>query len=203
MLDYDPIKNLQHYPIPMKRFGVNPYGDPLYRIVRASSRRNLAAPPDGAFRWIRTYPSLGDIWVLEKWHTPWEYCQMSRERWDREKASLLGPFPDRGEYALCEPLYVPPTDCNLEKLIAWIEAGKKTSFQDNLDAVKSRYDAEDRAKRSMAEAITRNVYPAFGANAMSSSLVSRGTKHQPDLKSANELGLPVGNNKFQQLRKTA
>lgn len=199
MLEYDPTTNLRHWPAPMARFGTNPYGDPLYRIIFAPSRRNLAGDESG-FRWIPTYRRLGDVWVLERWHSPEQFCRMSRERWDREML-ILGPYPDRGEYAHVHTFFpVLPDHCNLDKLITWIEAGQKTSYQDNHDAIREHYDHETKARQSTVEAMTRDLYPAFGATAMSSAKVSRGTKHLPNLKSANELGLPTGNNKFLQLR---
>ena len=51
MLEYDPVTSLRHYPVPMARFGQNPHGENLYRIVLASSRRHLVG---GA--WHKTCP---------------------------------------------------------------------------------------------------------------------------------------------------
>ena len=199
MLDYDPVKNLRHWPVPMLRFGANPYGEALYRIIFAPSRRNLAGDENG-FRWIPTYRRLGDVWVLERWHSPEQFCKMSRERWEREML-ILGPYPDRGEYAYVHTFFpVLPDHCNLEKLISWIEEGAKRRFQEHYDAVKGEYDQETKDRQNTAEAITRNAYPAFGANALSSARVSRGTKHLPNFRYAEEVGLPTGQNKFLQLR---
>ena len=40
-LEDDPVTDLRHYPMPMGKYGKNPYGENLYRIVFASSRRRL------------------------------------------------------------------------------------------------------------------------------------------------------------------
>lgn len=190
-LEYDPVANLQHWPASLQRFGNNPYGQPLYRIIFAPSRRNLAGDFSG-FHWIPTYRRLGAVWVLERWRSAWDFAQMPRERWDREML-ILGPYPERGEYDHCHTFFpVLPADANLDKLISWIEEGKKRSWQDNLDACKAEYEQETKDQRNMQEAILHGAYPAFGANAMVGGAVSRGTKTRPIIKTAEEIGLPHG-----------
>lgn len=199
MLDYDPKANLTHWPMPMGRFGLNPYGDPLYRIIFAPSRRNLAGGPEG-FRWVQTYRHIGAKWVLECWHDAWKFSQCTPERWNREFLALLGPYPSRGEYAHVHTFeVVQPADCDLGKLISWIEEGQKRSPQDNYDALKGQYEAEESDNRAKQLAIIEDGRPAFGAKPLASAHLTRGTKTKRYSRSANELGMPT-RPKFQQVR---
>jgi|SRR5580692_4152082 hypothetical protein len=199
MLGYDPKVNLTHWPMPMGRFGLNPYGDPLYRIIFAPSRRNLAGDA-GDFRWVPTYRAIGAKWVLERWHDPWKFSQCTKESWDRQLAHILGPYPSRGEYAHVHTFeVVQPPDCDLGKLISWIEEGQKRSYQDNLDALKGQYADEEAANRAKQLAIIDDAHPAFGTTAIASARVARGTKAPKVRRSANELGMPTAP-KFQQVR---
>ena len=173
MLDYDPATNLQHYPLPMARFGKNPHGENLWRIVWAPSRRMLAG--DGAFRWVQAYRQIGAAWILEKWVSAWDFCQCSKAKWE-ETMLILGPYPARGEYVHAHTFGAAVADSNVEKLISWIEEGQRRSWQDHLDACKSEYDREERDASSTRQAIIRNALPAFGATAMVGAGGGRGTK---------------------------
>lgn len=199
-LDYDPTISLRHYPLPMRRFGLNPYSEPLYRIVFAPSRRNLAGGVDGqAYRWVSTYRYLGEAWVLERWLPAEEFAKCSREKWDRELL-ILGPWPERGEYVHAHTFTCSPTDANIEKLVSWIEEGKKRRFQEHLDACREEYDQDTKERRNKMDAIIRNALPAFGSAPFAGGRGGRGTKTAPLVRSANELNLPSGQNKFINLR---
>lgn len=212
MLEYDPKTSLRHWPTPMAQYGLNPYGEPKWRIVFAPSRRILAGNQQTGFHWVQAYRSrLGSdptdarlcvpVWILEGWRSAWDFCKMSRERWNAEML-ILGPYPERGEYDLCHVFSpVLPDDCNIEKLISWIEAGRTKSFQDNLDACRAQYDQETKDRQREVEGRIHNAYPAFGGTAIASSRVARGTKNPRIIRTAEEIGLPVGNNKFMQLRR--
>jgi len=115
----------------MARFGQNPYGDNLYRIVFAPSRRYLVYGewPNGERKatWLPKYPEVGDSWVLERWLTPFEYARCTPEEWNRE-LTVLGPYPDRGEYEICHKFNrVVPQDENITKLVELIEASPPDS----------------------------------------------------------------------------
>lgn len=191
MLDYDPVRNLQHYPISggMKRFGVTPYGEALYRIVFAPSRRYLVC--GDVAQWRVLHKHLGTVWIMERWLSAEQFAKCSRAEWDRDNLSL-GPWPERGEYELCHVFDVaPPSDASIETLITWIEYGRQIPFADTL-----RFQREDAAKeklatRSTAEAMIRNRFPAFGVETFVGARGHRGTKTAPILKSAEELGLPT------------
>jgi hypothetical protein len=89
-----------------------------------------------------------------------------------------------------------PSEANLEKLISWIEEGRKRSFSENREACQADWDAEQRDISLKSDAIIRNALPSFGIAPMVGRGGGRGTKTRPILKTAQELGLPVGGNKF-------
>ena len=173
MLDYDPIRNLQHYPLSMARFGKNPYGENLWRIVWAPSRRMLAG--DGTFRWVHAYRQIGAAWVLEKWVSAWDFAQCSKAKWN-ETMLMLGPYPARGEYVHAHTFGVAVADANVEKLISWIEEGQRRSFQDHVDACRADYDQEEREASATRQAIIRNALPSFGTAPVAGYGGGSGTK---------------------------
>lgn len=194
MLTYDPVAQLQHYPVSMRRFGLNPYNEPLYRAVFAPSRRYLVCGewPDGSngARWVVKHKNLGNQWILEKWLSGQQYAGVTRDTWNRTQLLTLGPFPDRGEYELCHVFEAcGPENCNLEKLISVIEL--RSSYQE-LQTWHQR-DAEKETKRNqtMAEDMIRNKLPAYGGRPIFSSRVARNFKNAPLLLTAQQAGLPT------------
>jgi hypothetical protein len=196
MLNYDPVSTLRHYPIAMSRFGLNPHGECLYRIVFAPSRRYLVVGqwPDGSecAHWIVKHKNVGDSWIMEKWITAEEFHPPGKEDWDANMLSL-GPWPSRGEYELCHvfPPHATPVDSNIEKLISWIEAGKGITLQENMNYHRQQDEAERDANRKLAEDLIRNRLPAFGSRPFAARGGTRGTKTAKILKTAEELGLPT------------
>lgn len=186
----------------MDRFGQNPFGEKLYRIVYSASRRNLVGGvwPDGydGFRWAPTYPHIQpDAWVLERWLSPEEFAQVTREEWDSRFAGILGPFPSRGEYQHCHTFdAVGPVDANLDKLIMWIEEGRGRSYAEHREACAEAYEAETKDRRSQMDSVVRNALPAFGASPMSGYGGGRSQKSTPLRKFAEQIGFPVRGGKF-------
>ncbi len=197
MFEYDPVKNLQHYPLPMARFGVNPFGEPLYRIVLASSRRHMVGGcwPDGevAYHWLPTYKGLsGRYWILERWQMPLE----SQRVWDRRVEPISGwlingPYPERGEYYHAWTFDAGVDADNLERIIGAIERGRNRSVQDLDDFNRGEYQAEDKQTHADTYGEIRESFTAFGGRAFSSARVARGIKTITPLMSAEEAGLPI------------
>ena len=206
LLDYDPKTSLNHFPVSggMKRFGVNPHGEPMFRVVFAPSRRYLVVSESEGAKWLPKYRGLiseekasgrtithSNVWIMERWLSAIEYHKFGREDWDLN-CLALGPWPEKGEYELCYVFYpAPPADVSIEHRITLIEASRRVSFGDTL-----RYQREDSQKelkntRATAEDMIRNRLPAFGINPLVGFGGGRGTKTGPILRSAKELGLPT------------
>lgn len=187
----------------MARFGQNPYGENLYRIVFAPSRRYLVYGewPDGSRKatWMPKYPEVGESWVLERWLTPFEYARCTPEEWNLD-LTVLGPFPDRGEYEICHKFnLVTPNDENIASVIELIEQSHKntrrngTMFDNpaNTIACNEIQERKRAATSSEMQACIENLFPAFGGVPMAGYGGARGTKTFPVELSAREAGLPV------------
>jgi hypothetical protein len=191
MLDYDPIKNLQHYPISggMRRFGLNVYGEPLFRVVFAPSRRYLVVG-DYA-RWEVLHKHLGNVWIMERWLPAEQFAKCSKEEWERDNL-VLGPWPSKGEYELCHVFDVaPPSDASIDTLITWIEYGRRIPFGETLQFQREDAKREKLATQAKAEDMIRNRLPAFGSNPFVGGRGHRGTKTAPLRRFAEELGMPT------------
>lgn len=188
MLDYDPEKNIRHYPgISLERFGLNPFNQNLFRIVFAPSRRNLAASPGEPFEWVPTY-SLGNVWVLEKWMDAFAFAKCTRETWDMKLASMLGPYPSRGEYQHAHTFTCAIDDANLDKLISWINEGKNRRWNEVHDACIAAYEYQKAESRQKARDLIQNALPAFGSTAFAGAHGKRGSKTVKDLRPARGIG---------------
>lgn len=202
MSNYSP-SDLKHYPgygpDAMKRYGTNPFGDPLYRIVFADSRKHLVTGEwvDGSVggKWRPRYRQAAGFWIMERWLSADEYHKMPRHKWDAMFPSI--PYQERGDYDHCHTFeHCGPVDASIDKLVMWINAGRNASYQDNHDACSREYAQETKdTDREMSDRVA-NSLPAFGATAMVGRGGARGTKTSQIIRTAKELRLPVGNNKF-------
>lgn len=100
-----------HYPTPMGRFGLNPQGAPLWRVVFADSVKRLIGGrwADGKeeYRLARAYngPGAKGKWVLESWISAFEHTGCTAEEY-RIKFQAPGcvttiqnePYPYDGTY---------------------------------------------------------------------------------------------------------
>lgn len=188
--------SLVFWPTPMSRFGQNRFGENLYRVVWAPERRHIVYGewPDGGKRaeWAPAYPHAGKNWVLERWMEPFEYTGCTAEVWNMTM-TMLGPYPDRGEYDLVHVFDpVQPDDISIEELIRHIEAGRKFFSQaENYQACKANYEKQKADLDSQKDAMIRNSFSAFGNAPMAGYGGGRGTKTAPILKTAEEVNLPT------------
>ena len=205
MLDYDPVTSIQKFPgVAMSKFGMNPYGEPTYRIVFAKSLRELICGQWGdgynGARWVvkheeytrRFDKMLGqwigkDCWILEQWQPP----QVSREVWDLNFL-ILGPYPSQGDYEFVHAfLEAPPTASQVEKLITWSRYGRERySVSELTNYRRGQLIAQEKQRDATTEDMIRNRLPAFGHLPMAAHGGSRGDKTWRPLKTAQELGLP-------------
>lgn len=195
--EYDPVTSLQHYPVPMARFGQNVWGENLYRIVLASSRRHLVGGmwPDGevAYHWLPTYKGLSaNCWVLERWQMP----LTSKAAWDQmvEPISgwlINGPYPARGEYYHAWTFDKGVDSDNLDAIVGACERGKNYSFQDIADVNYREYKHQDAETHNNTYAEIRDAFTAFGGRAFSSARVARGIKTREPVVTAEGAGLPI------------
>ena len=177
----------------MARFGQNPFGENIWRIVHAPSRLRLGHAPEGRPKWVRAYPEAKEHWVLEKWMSAYDFAKCTAEVWNMSM-TILGPYPSRGEFELSKIFdSFPPSDEGLDELIASIEAGpKRYSMYENAISIRDEEHRRIAAERKRNRDKLLNKLPAFGAAAMSANGGGRGTKTNFDLPlTAREARLPT------------
>lgn len=175
----------RHFPMPMARFGLNPFNEPLWRIVFAPSVFYLVGGkwPDGVieYRMRPRYRELASsapkdketgvpyAWVLEKWISAFEDSGMTESTYnlmftDTSTGLLLnGPYPSRGVYHHVHTFdAVSPGDCNLEWIVGIIAKAKSNDPAQVKQAIDEHYAAEQKRKRAEGIDQARNSGPAFG-----------------------------------------
>lgn len=182
----------------MSRYGLNPFGENLWRLVVSDSRTHLVNGQwneSGAItaKECLCYPHLRGVWILERWLSAWEYTRMTPGMWANSPESITGLYPHRGEYVLAGDGGIDPEHINLDLLITMIEAGTKMPWVERLAACKLAQENKDRAYDSHADSLIRDCFPAFGGSPFSQISTGAGGigKTAPALKTANELRLPV------------
>lgn len=200
MTAHDPANSIQHYPMPMERFGVNPFGENRFRIVMASSRRSLVHGKwneSGAARakYCLTYPQMGHEWILEEWLDAFIFTGgVTAHQWNADASlNILGPYPSRGEYQMCGNCGFDPAQTNIEKLISLVHGADRYSWAEKLAACRESAARDELSRAETCRAIILDSFPAFGHAPFSQLSTGRGgaAKTSPVLRSANELGLPV------------
>jgi hypothetical protein len=187
---YDPVRNLRFWPLEsMARFGQNPFGENIWRIVHAPSRRSLVHGEGDKPRWLPTYPQAGDAWVLEKWLSAYDFTRCTPETWNMSM-TLLGPYPSRGEYELAH-IFNPAPLGEIEKIITLIEAGGRYSANENKNALKDELDKEKKDKQNYWHARLMDRMHAFGTAPMVGFGGGRGTKTKDIRLTAEEANLPT------------
>jgi hypothetical protein len=195
MLDFDPKTSIMHWPTPMAKYGKNPHGENMYRVVFAPSRRYLVYGEwaDGSRQasYVPKYSYIGNSWILERWMTPFQFARCTPQQWN-ESMTVLGPYPDRGEYEVAHVFdAVGIADSNLDKLIRWIEMGQDYSFSENRTACQKNVEYEEKERKRLRHDIIDDSLRALGTGPLSGYGGGRNTKTYPILKSAEELGLPT------------
>ena len=128
-----------HHPTPMARFGLNPQGAPMWRIVFADSVKRLVGGKwaDGKeeYRFARTYtgPGAKGKWVLESWISAQEHTGCTPEDYAiKFQASECvtsiqhEPYPYEGTYV--QRFIFPGEPENVEMLIQKWHRDKDISF---------------------------------------------------------------------------
>lgn len=180
----------------MERHGKNPYGENLYRIIWAESRRRVVVQKfsTGASvaREIPEYPGRFG-WILERWEPPERVAKCTPEQWYANPVlDVLGPFPHRGEYREAHPFSAHgPANANIDKLVADCEESRKREISEEVAACLRIAEREHLAVKNTKLDLIGDKFPAFGLRPMSGYGGGRGTKTYPELKTADEAGLPT------------
>lgn len=159
----------------MKRFGDNPYGEALFRVVFSDSRTDLIGGkwPDGIcdYREARRYPFI-HAWVLEKWQSPEEYAG-TREYYERQQLDApsglftCGPYPARGEYAYCYTFPFQPEDSMVVNAVTAIKLSGYITPGEQKQAIMGQYEKAQKAQDAQISDIVDDAIGGFaGADAV-------------------------------------
>lgn len=103
-----PSYELTLHPIDLKRHGINPYGEPIFRVVWADTRKSKVICK-GKVHILPRYQHGEEAnakghWVLEKWGPPEVIVAMTREKYNEFIAGFpdaaAEDYPEKGEYEL-------------------------------------------------------------------------------------------------------
>lgn len=157
-----------HWPTSLTRFGMNPHGHPVFRLVYAPSVRKLIFGMDSRGETgghVRpAYRHLGSVWILEKWlsgaqatkMTPKEYEDFG-PRCPQSGMLLEGPYPSNGIYDHCWTFDGDTLQGGIEgaldKIIGLINKGAGRSYAE-IKAANKELDAKDE-KRAADERFLR------------------------------------------------
>lgn len=156
------------YPISMSRFGTNPFGEPIFRLVYAPSVKKMIFGTDikgetgGHVR--PAYRHIGEKWILEKWISGQQATKMTPKEYedygprDPQSGMLLeGPYPSTGLYDHCWTFDADTLQGGIEgaveKIVGLINNGSKRSLAEiqaqnkELDAQKEKREADERFLR--------------------------------------------------------
>lgn len=132
----------------MERFGKNPAGLPLYRLVWSENKLTLL---DGEL--VQEYDYDPPRWVIEKWLCPEMYAGSEVLYAFREATGQArqGPYPRAGYYCEVSPNpFVPgvPLTAEVVTLICTlIERGKAYTASERIAALKEREEKKEAARK--------------------------------------------------------
>ena len=153
-----------HHPTPMARFGLNPHGAPMWRIVFADSVKRLVGGkwPDGReeYRLAKAYtgPGAKGKWVLESWISAEEHTGCSPGDY-KIKFQAPGctssiqhePYPYKGTYV--QRYILPGEPENVQTLIAKWNRDRDVSFSERRRLKQEMIDYK--AKKTREEQLYR------------------------------------------------
>jgi len=166
-----------HYPVIMGRFGTNPFGQNLFRMVYAPSVKKMIFGTDskgetGAH--VRpAYRHLGDVWILEKWLTAQQATKMTAAEYEtygpRDPQSgmmIEGPYPSLGIYDHCWTFDLDTLQGGIEgaidKIIGLINKGAGRSYAEIKAANKELDEKEEKRAADERFLRVRETESCFG-----------------------------------------
>lgn len=207
------MKTPQLLPLSMARYGLNAYGEPLYRVAFSDSRTYLAGGkwPDGAceYREVEFYPGI-HAWMLEKFQTSEEYAgkreEYNQRQWDAASGLLtLGPYPEKGEWVHCYTFPFEPTDSMISVLVRGIAASRNLTPGERKDSIMAPLLARKKRANQRIDDVFEDSQNAFRFADAMVSMANPGNKQLPRTRRRNDvnfklgaedLGMPMSDNAF-------
>jgi hypothetical protein len=189
------------WPMDMARFGKNPEGGNLYRVVFAPSVKKLVFGEfsDGyvGAKVRPMYRELGNTWILEKWLSGFEDTKLTPAEYERygprdPQSNMLinGPYPYKGTYNFCWDFKSDsPSLGEVEKAIGLIRKGEGKSVSEiraQNREIDHKQEEQAKAERFMR---VREKEPLYGVRPASFAGNPKRNNHKSQRTeiSANEL----------------
>lgn len=177
----------------LSKFGKNPYGEPIFRIVWSEGRMEQVLLATGHYGWQQRYE--GAFWALEKW-LPTSYSQdmwyelfavpvsdpVSSELWSM---SYLGPYLEHGDYHLCyrlerDGVAMPLTMAIVEYYCRLIEHGKEYGHVEKQEAIAARHAKAKKDWERRCDDVFDDSQPAFGVGAVMTGYGAKTSRVKPE-----------------------
>lgn len=123
-------------------FGKNPYGEPIFRLIRSERKRIWFLGEV-----VPEYEYLGEqAWVLETWLDPRKDAG-SIHSWGPMQEATLGPYPQYGTYNYVKqyPADWSPTEENVRLVCRGILDSRDLTMKQREDAIRDKLKAEEKA----------------------------------------------------------
>lgn len=171
--------------------GLNPHGQPLFRVVRGSDRMTWIGgawrdhDSNGNFlrevvetRQVPKYPDALERYVFEGWMPPENYG--TEQEWKENFTKIiagqfveeLGEYPRHGEYELIKVIetpkakaFVPLTEAICDALVTTAKANRELSVNVKMEFIRRRNEREAEAKETrLIDAIEGMSRPDWAIN---------------------------------------
>jgi hypothetical protein len=201
------MKTPQLLPLPMARYGMNSYGEPLFRVVWSDSITDLFGVQKGEEIKFDEYPAYPEIhaWVLEKFQTSEEYAgsKMAYDAKEAAAAIKLGPYPERGKFVHCYTFPYEPTDSMISLVVRGIAASRNLTNVERKDSIMAPLLARRNRQHQRIDDIFHDAQDAFKGGAVGwdkPGIIHRKKNRKASdvqfKRSAEDIGLPMSDNAF-------
>lgn len=170
-------------------------GDPSNdKVVAARGKDPNVSRVQACYKYLPLYPSL-KAWVLELWKSPLAFTGCTPEQWkerytdQQSQLLILGPYPERGDFAQCFTFPSEPTSSLVHTVINRIRAGWNYSYEEHRQANKKEVEDAKKAEASNFNALMLDSQQAF-KNRPSNVRPGKRTRDQIKLnRTADQVGL--------------
>jgi hypothetical protein len=163
-------------------FGVNDFGDPMYRIVWGQTETIRVSKPEGGYT-DQTCGGGLPAWILQRWVSPdkWgspKFFKLINR--DPANGQLLFPYPEYGQYEMLRNLGNAPLDYELiHSTIPFLQAfarlsdAERQAAKDRQKELDERADVEMITDRLMEALPTRYGPTSYGRGGCRTSILDK------------------------------
>ena len=189
------------FPPQMRKYGLNDFGEPEYRVIWSDSRIRTIYAEDGAHHVLHYVlnPDIAASWVLERWISGATFGGRP-EDWGKNPQNLTnGDFPARGEWEFVACFSMTPSSTAVETVINLSQRGRRRMAG---NASENDVFIKDEANRAEQERVTQlrdslqsRMIP-WAAQPVAGAHFSKGTKTQDFELTTRDVGVAPGQSRI-------